>query len=79
MLQALGKRHLREINDDAFTKYAQHFDPRFKTELCRQWRAWVCPDDEFLSLIGLSRTGYWKTIYDHAKSDEGHIFSPRHQ
>lgn len=70
MLQALGKRHLRDISEDAFVLYAHHFDPRFKQELCRQWREWVCPDDAFLDLIGLSRAGYWRTIYDHAKSED---------
>jgi hypothetical protein len=45
-------------------------DNRFKKGLCRQWREWICPEDSVLYLIGLSRAGYWKTIYDHAKSDD---------
>jgi hypothetical protein len=57
MLHALGKRHLRDISEDEFARYAQHFDPRSTELLCRQWREWVCPDDDFLDLIGLSRTG----------------------
>jgi hypothetical protein len=70
MLLALGKKHLREVSDSDFTKYAQHFGHAQKQELCKQWREWVCPDDDFLALIGMSRTGYWKTIRDNAKSDD---------
>jgi hypothetical protein len=70
MLQALGKRHLRDISEDAFVLYARHFDPRFKELLCRQWREWVRPDDAILELIGMSVADYWRTIYDHAKSDD---------
>ena len=36
-------------------------------------RAWTRPDDAFLALIGMSRTQYWETIYDHAKSDDVRI------
>jgi hypothetical protein len=49
--------------------YAQHFDTGFKQELCRQWREWVCPDAAFVDLIGMSATDYWRTAYDHGKSD----------
>jgi len=70
MLHVVGKNHLRDISEADFERYAQHLDPSFKQELCRQWRAWVCPADDFLTLIGLSRAEYWKTIYDHAKSDD---------
>jgi|SRR5580693_1419091 hypothetical protein len=70
MLHALGKKHLRDISEDEFARYARHFDPRFKELLCRQWREWVCPDDAFLDLIVLTRTEYWKTIRDNAKSDD---------
>jgi hypothetical protein len=70
MLHALGKKHLRDISEDEFVRYAQHFDPRFKELLCRQWREWVRPDDSVLDLIGMSRTEYWRAIYDDAKSDD---------
>lgn len=70
MLQALCKKHLRGISEADFERYAHDFDPCFKELLCRQWREWVCPDDDFLNLIGLSRTNYWRTIYDHAKSED---------
>jgi len=70
MLIALGKNHLREISENEFALYAQHFSHSQKQELCRQWREWVCPDDEFLDLIGLTRTGYWQIIRDRAKSDD---------
>jgi hypothetical protein len=68
MLLALGKTHLREISEDEFARYAQHFGPSHKQELCRQWRDWVCPNDEFLDLIGLLRTDHWQIIRDRAKS-----------
>ncbi len=70
MLLALGKTHLREISEDEFARYAQHFGHPQKQELCRQWREWVCPDNDFLALIGLTRTGYWQIIHDRAKSDD---------
>ena len=70
MLHALGKNHLRDISEDAFVLYAHHFDPRFKQQLCTQWREWVRPDDAFLELIGMSRTDYWRTVYEQAKSDD---------
>lgn len=70
MLNALGKPHLHDISEDDFARYAHHFDPSFKEKLCRQWREWVCPDDDFLDLIGLSRAEYWRTIHDHAKSED---------
>jgi hypothetical protein len=41
MLMALGKKHLREISEGEFARYAHHFNPSFKQELCRQWREWV--------------------------------------
>jgi len=70
MLLALGKNHLSEITENEFALYAQHFSHSQKHELCRQWREWVCPDDEFLALIGLTRTGYWQIIRERAKSDD---------
>ncbi len=70
MLHALGKNHLRDISEDAFALYAHHFDPRFKELLCRQWREWVCPEDYVLALVGMSRSDYWRAVYDHAKSDD---------
>ncbi len=70
MLLALGKNHLREISENEFALYAQHFSHSQKQELCRQWRDWVCPDNDFLALIGVSQTGYWQIICDRAKSDD---------
>jgi len=48
MLHSLGKKHLSEINEDEFARYAHQFNPSFKQALCRQWRAWVCPGDDML-------------------------------
>jgi len=70
MLLALGKNHLREVSENEFAHYAQHFSHSQKQELCRQWREWVNPDDELLALIGLTRMGYWQIIRDRAKSDD---------
>jgi hypothetical protein len=70
MLQALGKKHLRDISEHDFARYAQHLDPRATELLCRQWREWICPEDYVLDLIGMSRAEYWRAIYEHAKSDD---------
>jgi hypothetical protein len=65
MLLALGKGHLREISEDEFAHYTKNFGLSHKQDLCRQWREWVCPDDEILDLIGLTRANYWQIIHDH--------------
>ncbi len=70
MLQALEKKHLRDVAEADFERNAQHLDPRATELLCRQWREWICPDDSVLALIGMSRTDYWRTVYDHAKSED---------
>src|SRR5260370_34380843 len=57
MLLALGKNHLREISENEFALYAEHFSHSQKQELCRQWREGGNPDGEFLVLNSLDRHG----------------------
>src|ERR1700675_3351855 len=64
--------YLGEVSEGELARYAHHFDPWYKEELCRQWREWVCPGSEWQWLDlpwKRSRRDHRKSIIEALRED----------
>jgi hypothetical protein len=70
MLNALGKSHLRDVDQEEWAQYAKHQGITWMDDLYAEYMAWKCPDEDVLAIIGMKPLDHWKMVQAHAKTDD---------
>lgn len=64
MLVALKVERIADLNEDIFERYCIVHCVRVSDPIVKEFRYWIPPGAEFLSLIGMTLREWWKAIHE---------------